>query len=106
MTIEALAAASCPTPDDLKALAVAETGLEDFGDPARDNGLAALLESMRQDSWDGMTRRAREVAVDYLSHQLVTRLKLMATARRIRRFPLRKLRRRSSSSARRVRARR
>lgn len=78
MTIEALARGPCPTPEDLKALAAAETGLDDFGDPARDNGLEALLQSMRREAWGIMTPRAKEIAVDYLSHQLATRLRLIA----------------------------
>lgn len=70
--------ATCPGPEALKALATVETGLDDFGDAARDNGLAALVGSINRESWGGMTPRARELVVDYLTHQLVTRLKLMA----------------------------
>lgn len=70
--------AACPTPDELKAMAIAKTGLDDFGDSARDIGLAVLVESINRQCWHGMTPRAREIAVDYLSHQLVTRLRLIA----------------------------
>ncbi len=78
MSIESIATGPCPAPDDLMALATAETGLDDFGDPGRNNGLVALLASMRQEAWNIMTPRAKEIAVDYMSHQLVTRLRLMA----------------------------
>jgi len=82
---------ACPSPEALKALATAETGLDDFGDPARDNGLAALVESMNRECWGGMTDRAREIAVDYLSHQLVTRLKLMADRKAYSEIPAQKI---------------
>ncbi len=78
MTSTPLDLSHCPSPEALKEFASAQTGLHDFGDPARDNGLAALMESIGQESWQGMTMPARELAVDYLSHQLVSRLKLVA----------------------------
>jgi hypothetical protein len=68
----------CPNPETLKTLASAETGLKDFGDAARNAGLAALLDSIEQESWQGMTVAARKLVVDYLTHQLVTRLRLIA----------------------------
>lgn len=68
----------CPSADELCAMATERTGLDDFGDPARNNGLAALLDSMTRESWAGMTPTARAVAVDYLVHQLESRLKVMA----------------------------
>jgi hypothetical protein len=68
----------CPSADELCAMAVDLTGLDDFGDPARNNGLVALLDSMTQESWAGMTPPARAVAVDYLVHQLESRLKVMS----------------------------
>jgi len=78
MASQVLDLRECPGPERLKALATVETGLEDFGDPARDAGLAALVESIRRESWPGMTEPARALAVDYLTHQLVTRSKLVA----------------------------
>lgn len=68
----------CPSVDALCAMAVARTGVDDFGDPARNAGLVALLDSMAQETWDGMTPDARVVAVDYLVHQLESRLRVMA----------------------------
>jgi hypothetical protein len=68
----------CPTPAKLKQLASEETGLDDFGHPGRDAGLSALLASIEEETWPHMTEAARGVVVDYLSHQLVSRLKLIA----------------------------
>ncbi|MCB2076745.1 MAG: sulfotransferase [Novosphingobium sp.] len=68
----------CPDTATLKSMAVERTGFEDFGDPGRDAGLDALLASMARDTWDGMTEGARELAIDYLVHQLESRLRLMA----------------------------
>ncbi len=68
----------CPSPDRLKALAVGNTGLDDFGDPSRDAGLFALMESMARESWAEMTPAARTLATDYLVHQLESRLRVMA----------------------------
>lgn len=68
---------TCPTADTLMDMAVARTGLEDFGPPARNTGLFVLMDSIRQDSWDGMTEAARAIAVDYLVHQLECRLQVM-----------------------------
>lgn len=78
MNSSAIDLSHCPSPETLKAMASEQTGLDDFGDPGRDAGLAALLESIERESWQGMTGPAREVVVDYLTHQLVTRLRLMA----------------------------
>ena len=50
----------------------------DLGDPARNAGLVAFVESLKKESWAGMTLRARELAVDFLVHYLVTRMRLMA----------------------------
>lgn len=71
-------AGPCPSAEDLYTIAAANTGLADFGDPARNAGLAALLDSMDRESWDAMTGDAREIAVDYLVHQLESRLRVMA----------------------------
>jgi hypothetical protein len=78
MNSGAIDLSNCPTPERLKALASEQTGLSDFGEPGRDAGLAALLDSIGQESWQGMTGPARQVVVDYLTHQLVSRLRLMA----------------------------
>ncbi len=64
--------------DSLMAMAGAATGLDDFGQGGRNDGLQVLVESMNRDSWQGMTEKARALAVDYLTHQLVTQLKIMA----------------------------
>jgi hypothetical protein len=68
----------CPSPETFKERARARTGLDDFGDPGRDEGLAFLVRSINEESWSGMTGKARELAVDYLTHFLENRLKLMA----------------------------
>jgi hypothetical protein len=60
------------------AMATTRTKLHDFGEPARNDGLEALIRSINEQSWAGMTGRARELAIDYLAHQLEVRLKLMA----------------------------
>ncbi|MFA7584622.1 MAG: sulfotransferase [Novosphingobium sp.] len=69
---------SCPGADTLMDMAVGRTGLDDFGDPARNAGLAVLLGSIAQESWGGMTEAARVLAIDYLVHQLECRLRVMA----------------------------
>jgi Sulfotransferase family len=71
----------CPGPSALKAMAAANTGLDDFGDPARDEGLEALVRSMNEESWAGMTDKARRLAVDYLTNHLRIRLRLVADRR-------------------------
>lgn len=68
----------CPTADQLQALAFANTGLDDFGEETLNAGLVALMDSIVQESWSGMTQQARSVAVDYLVHQLESRLKVRA----------------------------
>jgi len=70
--------ADCPTAPELKAMAAANTGLADFGDPGCDAGLVALLDSIRRETWSGMTEAARAVAIDYMVHQLESRLKVRA----------------------------
>lgn len=78
MTIDLNALHVCPSPSELKAMASASTGLNHFGDPARDEGLAALVRSINEESWAGMTDKARRLAVEYLCHHLEIRLKLVA----------------------------
>ncbi|MDG2002651.1 MAG: sulfotransferase [Novosphingobium sp.] len=78
MASQAIDFSECPGSAVLKALATAETGLEDFGDPARDAGLDAYVASVSEDSWPAMTTAARVLAVDYMVHQLATRLRLIA----------------------------
>jgi hypothetical protein len=68
----------CPTAETLMQAARANTGFEDFGDPGRDAGLGALLESIAQESWQEMTGPARALATDYLTHQLESRLRVLA----------------------------
>ena len=68
----------CPGADALMAMAIDRTGLDDFGDPARNAGLPVLLDSIARDSWGGMTDAARALAIDYLVHQLECRLRVMA----------------------------
>jgi hypothetical protein len=60
------------------ALACAQTGLDDFGDCQRNNGLAPLVASLNEEKWAGMTEQARLLAVDYIVHQLAVRLRLVA----------------------------
>jgi hypothetical protein len=67
----------CPAPKTIKQIAVDKTGLEDFGDPGRNAGLLPYVASINEDSWAGMTPTARELAVDYLVHQLSVRLRLI-----------------------------
>lgn len=69
---------ACPDAAGLKATACAHTGLVDFSDPARDEGLDALLPSMREETWDTMTGPARKLAAAYLTHHLEIRLRLSA----------------------------
>ncbi len=78
MTANAGDLRQCPSPDALKAIASANTGLHDFGDPARDEGLEALVRSINEETWAGMTDKARGLAVDYLVHHLEIRLRLLA----------------------------
>jgi hypothetical protein len=77
MTADFSAMRECPSSQCLMQLAVARAGLEDFGDPARNEGLTPYVTSINEDSWAGMTPKARELAVDYLIHQLSCRLRLM-----------------------------
>lgn len=78
MTISDRSFDRCPGADALTGMAAAGTGLDDFGDPRRNDGLAVLLDSIAQESWAGMTRPARALAIEYLVHQLESRLRIMA----------------------------
>jgi hypothetical protein len=78
MTASILDLSHCPSPERLKAVASEQTRLDDFGDSRRDAGLSALVGSIEEESWRNMTHQARRVVVDYLSHQLVSRLRLVA----------------------------
>jgi threonine aldolase len=51
MIVNASDTRACPSPDTLKALASANTGLDDFGDPGRDEGLEALVRSINEETW-------------------------------------------------------
>lgn len=77
-TLSALDITQCPRADQIIAEACRKTGLDDLGDPARNKGLEVFVQSLRQESWGGMTPRARELAVGFLVHHLTSRLKLMA----------------------------
>lgn len=77
MTADFSAMRECPSPQNLMQLAVAQTGQDDFGDAGRNEGLIPYVASINEDSWAGMTPKARELAVDYLVHQLSVRLKLI-----------------------------
>lgn len=68
----------CPGPAALLRMATARTGLESFGDEARNAGLDPYVTSINEENWAGMTPLARELAVDYLVHQLEVRLKMVA----------------------------
>jgi hypothetical protein len=69
---------SCPDADALMEMARARSDLIDFGDPSRKKPLEAYVSSLQGDAWQEMTRRAREVALDYILHHLGTRLRLTA----------------------------
>jgi hypothetical protein len=69
---------TCPSAETLMDRAQARTGLDDFGDPARNEGLEALVRSINEESWAGMTERARALCADYLTHLLENRLRMMA----------------------------
>jgi hypothetical protein len=69
---------TCPSAETLMEIVTAEVGLDDFGDPARNRGLEVYLESMKSEVWSGMTQRARELAIDFLAHNLARRLWLIA----------------------------
>lgn len=58
-------------------MAVDRTGLDDLGHPARNEGLLPYAASVSEDTWESVTPIARELAVDYLVHQLCVRLRLM-----------------------------
>lgn len=68
---------ACPSPEALMEIASEQTGLDDFGDPARHAGLRAFISSLEAETWRSMTGRAREIVVDYLVHHLGTRLRLI-----------------------------
>ena len=68
----------CPSAAELIERARRETGLTDMGAPARNAGLEAFVSSLRNDTWSTMTMRARELAVDFLVHNLSARLRLTA----------------------------
>ena len=68
---------NCPSPEMLQEWAWEETRLEDFGDPVSHAGLRAFVSSLASETWAAMTPRAREIVVDYLVHQLGTRLWLI-----------------------------
>lgn len=78
MTDETATMRVCPSPSALKTRASANTRLDDFGDPARDEGLHALVHSINEETWAGMTDKARRLTVEYLVHHLEKRLQLIA----------------------------
>lgn len=67
----------CPHPSTLLEIAIRRTGLDDFGHPGRNAGLMPYVASVTEESWERMTPTARELAVEYLVHQLSVRLQLM-----------------------------
>lgn len=73
---------TCPSAETLQQIARERTGLDDFGDAARDTALQAYVESVATEVWPDMTDDARHLAVDYMSHQLENRLRLMADRKR------------------------
>lgn len=77
MTVDFGKMGDCPHPITLMEMAVDRTGLDDFGHPARNEGLLPYVASVSEDTWERMTTIARELAVDYLVHQLCVRLRLM-----------------------------
>lgn len=69
---------TCPSINALVEQACSLTGLSDLGDPARNTGLEVFARSLREEVWAEMTQPARILAVDFLVHTLVSRLKLVA----------------------------
>jgi hypothetical protein len=67
-----------PSPDDLMEAAYRRTGLSDLGDPGRQAGLQAFVGSLQTEAWPRMTLQARALVVEYMTHLLATRLKLIA----------------------------
>jgi hypothetical protein len=59
-------------------LAARQTGLADFGDPARDEGLRVFAAGLRDENWDQLSEDVRAFAVEYAVHMLATRLRLIA----------------------------
>ncbi len=78
MKLSRLDMRSCPGAAVFRDMACERTGLSDFGDAAREAGLEAYVASMAEEVWPGMTGKAREVAAEYVTHQLATRLRLIA----------------------------
>ena len=68
----------CPSANAFKGFASELTGLDNFGDTAREAGLEVYVTSMAEEVWPDMTAKAREVAADYVTHQLANRLRLIA----------------------------
>jgi hypothetical protein len=71
-------ASRCPDADGLMEAAARQTGLSDYGDPARNAGLQAFVAALRGELWDALPEAGRAFAADYAVHMLVTRLKLVA----------------------------
>ncbi|MCJ2180846.1 sulfotransferase family protein [Novosphingobium album (ex Hu et al. 2023)] len=68
----------CPFIETLIDEAGREMDFTELGDPSRNAGMEALLESMREETWAQMTPKARELATDTLLHYLVNRMWLAA----------------------------
>lgn len=75
-------AGDCPDADALMDMAQARVGLDDFRDPARRTPLDTFLSSFRDESWDHISDKAKNHAVDHFVHLLATRLKLIADRKR------------------------
>jgi hypothetical protein len=69
---------ACPDVDGLLEIASRNTGLDDFGDPRLRAPLKAYVSGLQTHAWKGMIDFARSQAIDFILHNLETRLKLIA----------------------------
>jgi hypothetical protein len=72
----------CPGPEALMELASRRTGLSDFGDPARNEGLEVFAASLRDELWGAMAQDVRDQAAEYAVYMLTARLRLIEDRKR------------------------
>lgn len=68
---------ACPDADGLMEMASRQTGLSDFGDPARNAGFEVFATALRDEVWDGLVEPVRAFTADYALHMLAMRLRLV-----------------------------
>jgi hypothetical protein len=68
-----------------------QTGFDDFGDHALYAGLRALVASLQAETWSLMSASTRQIVLDYLLHQLGTRLWLIDDRKRYPQIALQKI---------------